>query len=64
MKDQQGHPNERYEDAGLGRVEVPDAMEVVQLHKSSAFEGWNYDFLYPSAKIDASNGGGQQPAGE
>jgi hypothetical protein len=64
LKDQQGQPNERNDDAGLRRVEVSDAMEVVQLHKISAFKGWNYNFLYPSAKIDASNGGGQQPASE
>ena len=63
-KHRKGNPGESDHDTRQGRVEIPDAVQVVELIKISAFQSRNGDFGNPSPEVNQSDPEGNQPAGE
>jgi hypothetical protein len=63
-KHSKGNPGECDHDTSQGRVEIPDAVQVVELIKISAFQSRNDDFGDPSPEENKSNSDGNQPAGQ
>ncbi len=63
-KHSNGNPSESDHDTRQGSVEIPDAVQVVELIKISAFQSRNDDFGNPAPEVNQSDSEGNQPAGK